>query len=99
MEVPRLGVKLELQLLAYTTATATMDPSGICDLGRSLWQHRTLNPLSEARDQTRILTDTMLRSSPTELQRELLIVDLLQIIFRILRHKPKTWNNTNFVIV
>ena len=27
MEVPRLGVKLELQLPAYTTATATWDPS------------------------------------------------------------------------
>jgi len=26
MEVPRLGVKLELQLPAYTTATATLDP-------------------------------------------------------------------------
>ena len=26
MEVPRLGVELELQLLAYTTATATQDP-------------------------------------------------------------------------
>ena len=26
MEVPRLGVKLELQLLAYTTAIATRDP-------------------------------------------------------------------------
>ena len=25
MEVPRLGVKLELQLLAYPTATATPD--------------------------------------------------------------------------
>ena len=25
-EVPRLGVKLELQLQAYTTATATWDP-------------------------------------------------------------------------
>jgi len=32
MEVPRLGVKLELQLPAYTTATATPDPSCICDL-------------------------------------------------------------------
>ena len=31
MEVPRLGVKLELQLLAYTTATAMQDPSYICD--------------------------------------------------------------------
>ena len=27
MEVPRLGVELELQLLAYTTATETRDPS------------------------------------------------------------------------
>ena len=26
MEIPSLGVKLELQLLAYTTATATLDP-------------------------------------------------------------------------
>ena len=26
MEGPRLGVESELQLLAYTTATATMDP-------------------------------------------------------------------------
>ena len=34
MEVPRLGVQLELQLTAYTTATATAtpDPSRICDL-------------------------------------------------------------------
>ena len=34
MEVPRLGVKLEL--LAYTTATATQDPSCIWDLHHSL---------------------------------------------------------------
>ena len=27
MEVPRLGVELELQPLAYTTATATWDPA------------------------------------------------------------------------
>ena len=31
MEVPRLGFKSELQLPAYTTATATGDPSHICD--------------------------------------------------------------------
>ena len=29
MEVPRLGVKLELQLMAYATATATLDLSCI----------------------------------------------------------------------
>ena len=32
MEVPRLGVEWELQLPAYTTGTATQDPSGICNL-------------------------------------------------------------------
>ena len=35
VEVPRLGVELELQLPAYTTATATSDPSHICDLQHS----------------------------------------------------------------
>ena len=55
MEVPQPGVEAELQLPAYTTATATLDLSHICDLLGSLWQHRILNPLSEARDRTRIL--------------------------------------------
>ena len=32
MEVPRLGVKSEVQLPAYTTATVTWDPSLVCDL-------------------------------------------------------------------
>ena len=58
MGVPRLEVKLELQLLAYTTATATWDPSLDCDLHHSSWQHWILDPLSEAGDQTRILMDT-----------------------------------------
>ena len=58
MEVPRLGVKEELQLPVYTTATATPDQSYVCDLHHSLWQHQILNPLSEARDQTLILMDT-----------------------------------------
>ena len=52
MEVPRLGGESELQPLAYTTATATWDPSHVCNLHRSSWQLRILNPLSEARDQT-----------------------------------------------
>ena len=50
MEVPGLGVELELQLLAYTTATATRDQSLICDLHHSSWQRRILNPLSETSD-------------------------------------------------
>ena len=58
MEVSRLGVESELQLLAYTTATAMPDLSHIFDLHYSSWQHQILNPLSEARDQTLILMDT-----------------------------------------
>ena len=57
MEVPRLGVKLELQLPAYTTAKAMRDLSHICDLHHSAWQCWILNPLNEARDQTCVLMD------------------------------------------
>ena len=50
LEIPRLGVELELQLPAYTTATVTPDLSHICNLHHSLWQCWILNPLMEARD-------------------------------------------------
>ena len=56
-EVPRLGVESELQLPAYTTATATRDPSCVCKLHHSSGQQWILNPLSEARDQTCIVRD------------------------------------------
>ena len=59
MEVPRLGVELELQLPASTTAVATPDPSCTCDLRHSLQQPWILHPLSEARDGTRVLTETV----------------------------------------
>ena len=36
MEIPKLGVELELQLLTYTTATATPDLSHVCDQGSKL---------------------------------------------------------------
>ena len=39
MDVPMLGAELELQLLAYTTATARQDLSCICKLHCSSWQH------------------------------------------------------------
>ena len=51
-QVPRLGVESELYLPAYTTTTATRDPSRICDPHHSSRQRRILNPLSEARDGT-----------------------------------------------
>ena len=50
MEVPRLGVQSELQLLAYTRATTAQDLSHVCNLHYSSQQCRILNPLSKARD-------------------------------------------------
>ena len=61
-EVPRLGVEWELQLLAYPTATATWEPSCVCNLHHSSEQRQILNPLSKAKDGIRILTDIMLGS-------------------------------------
>ena len=46
MEVPRLGVKLELQLRAYTAATATRDWSRVFNLHYSLRQCWIPDPLS-----------------------------------------------------
>ena len=51
MEVPRLGVKLEVQPQGFATATAMPDPSSMGNLHRSSWQRQILNPLSEARDE------------------------------------------------
>ena len=42
MEVPRLGVGLELQLLAYATNIITQDPSLLCNLYHSWWQGLSL---------------------------------------------------------
>ena len=50
VEVPRLGVKLELELLAYATAAAMRDPSNIFNLHHSSQKCQILNPLSKARD-------------------------------------------------
>ena len=58
MEVPRLGVKSELELPAYTTATATWDLSQVCHLHHSSQQCQILNPLTEAKGRTHILMDT-----------------------------------------
>ena len=49
MEFLRLGVKSELQLLAYVTVTM-LDPSLVCNLHCSLQQHQILNTLSKAKD-------------------------------------------------
>ena len=65
MEFPGLGVELELQLQAYTTAVETLDSS--C----SLWQSH-LNSLSRAGDQIHVLMDSRSGSQPAEPRQELL---------------------------
>ena len=59
MEVPRLVAESELQLPAYTTATAMQDPSCDLNLHLSSRQHRILNPMTEARDRTCVLMDIL----------------------------------------
>ena len=50
MDVPRLGVQWDLQLLAYATATAMQDPSHVHDPHHSPWHYQIPNSLSEAKD-------------------------------------------------
>ena len=57
MEILRLGVESELQLPAYTMATAMQDPSCVCHLYHSSQQRWIFNPLSKAKDWTLILMD------------------------------------------
>ena len=57
MEVPRLGVKTELQLPAYTTATETSDLSHVYNLHHSSWQGGILSPRSKAKNRTSVLMD------------------------------------------
>ena len=57
MEIPSLGVELELQVQPYATATVMEDLSHVCDLHHSSWLSWIPDPLSEARDRTRVLMD------------------------------------------
>ena len=66
MEVPGPGVKSELQLPAYDTATATPDLNHIWELYHSSWQHQIFNPPEGgARDQKHILTETTSGPEPS----------------------------------
>ena len=70
MEVPRLGLESELQLLAYAAYAAMWDPSHVCDLHHSSWKRQILNPLSEARGGT-ASSWVLFRLVTTEPQQEL----------------------------
>ena len=52
LEVPRLGVQSELYAPTYARATATPDPSCVCDLHHSSGQRRIIYRPSKARDRT-----------------------------------------------
>jgi len=56
MEIPRLGVKSELQLLDY--AAVMQDSNHICNLYDSSWQNWIPDPRCKALDQTHILMNT-----------------------------------------
>ena len=75
LEVPRRGAELELQLPAYTTATATRDLSPVCYLHPSSWQHWILNPLSEPRDLACVLMDTSRAYSTERTPERAVLVD------------------------
>ena len=85
MEVPRLVVKLELQLPAYVTATATPDLSYICDLHHSSWQRQIPDPLSEARDRTLTLVDISQICFGYTTMGAPINLDFTQKLFKILR--------------
>ena len=81
MRVPRLGVDLELQLLAYTTAIAMLDLSCICGLCHSFWQCGIINLLGETRGQTCILMDTSWTLNPLSHKRNSLYVSILDCLY------------------
>ena len=62
MIVPRLVVKLKLQLPVYATATAVLDLSWSVTYAIAFGNAESSTYWGEARDWTRILTDTMLGS-------------------------------------
>ena len=80
MELPRLGVQLELQLLVCTVATGTPDPIRICNLHHNSWHRQILNPLSKARDQTCVLRDT------SQIRFHWAMMQTPILIFQILKH-------------
>ena len=59
VEVPRLGVEPELQLQAYTTATAMPDLIVFETCAIACGNAVTLNPLNEAKVQSHILMNTL----------------------------------------
>ena len=95
MQVPRLGVKSELQLLAYATVIATPDPSHICSLHtphgntRSLthWAGPGIEPTSSW-----VLVRFVSTEPQWELQKLLLFMKTCD--FCLYRSCPCPWSET-----
>ena len=63
MEVPRLGVESELQLPACTTATATPDPSPVCE--RLYFEKNLSVTLTWTQNSLLVLSKITLREFPS----------------------------------
>ena len=96
MEVPRLGVESQIQLLACTTATATWDPNYVCKLHHSSWQQSIPEPLSEARDQTCIFIDTSQIHflCTTMVTPYTIFIYLFICLFAFFRAAPAAWGSS-----
>ena len=96
IEVPRLGVRLELQ--AYTMATATPDLSHICDLYCSSWQCQILThwagPGIESESSWMVV-----RFLITEPHRELLIFRFLRNLHTVLHSGSVTIHSIPLISV
>ena len=99
MEVPSLGVELELHPLAYATVTAMPDASHIYNLHHSSWQCRILNPLGEARDWTRILMDISRIGYPWTTTGTPCFLPLFRCFFIIKINNCNVWCNINKMLV
>ena len=98
MEVPSLGVESELQLPAYTTATAMWDPSHVCNLHHSSWQRRVRNHLGRSGIEP-TSSPILVRAVTPEPQWELLEGTLLvklfirthQLFFKVRMQRKRSW--------
>ena len=88
----------------YTTATASPDLSHMCNLHHSSWQYQILSPLTEARDQACVLTDTSWVLNPLGTKIELLklavfrfIVSQTKLSRKIIRAKWKIYKTEKYI--
>ena len=86
MEVPRLGGRIGAAAGGYATATAMRDLSHISDLHHSSRWRWLLNPLSEARDQTRRFVTSEPQQELPDTPLRLPIQCALEQLFKAIQH-------------